>query len=134
MNTYIVNSGDRDWTKHRFILCFGAYGWARCMVWANSLDGALDEAVDWIADHMPGLLADGEVQEAYDLAIAEGCGEDVAQERAEMDMVRAGNEGHYLPSWEWGLVAEDPTHAEVVALLKDAPAAPAPLLPPRPCH
>jgi len=121
MKTVIVNPTDRDWTKHRFILAFGAYGWTRCMVWANDLDDALDEAVDWIADHEPGLLADEAVQEEYKLAISEGCDEDEAQERADIDTTCAGNEGHYLLSWEWTIVAEDPSRADVVAMLKEYP-------------
>jgi hypothetical protein len=42
-----INGSDRDWTKHRYIPCFGAYGDTLLMVWANDLDDALDECVDW---------------------------------------------------------------------------------------
>lgn len=111
-----VNSSDKDWKKHRFILAFGAYGDTLLMVWANSLDDALDEAVDWIADHAPGLLADDAVKEAYEEAIREGKSEEAAQEAAEMDTVTAGNNGHYLHSWEWNIVAEDPTREQVLEI------------------
>lgn len=40
----LVNPSDKSWTKHRYILSFGAYGWTRLMVWANSVGDALDEA------------------------------------------------------------------------------------------
>jgi hypothetical protein len=109
----LVNPSDRDWTKHRYVLWFGAYGWTRLMVWANSLEDALDEAVDWLADHAPGELADESVHEEYNRLIAEGKSEDEAREEAEMDMTCAGNCGNYIPSWEWGLALEDPTRKEL---------------------
>lgn len=114
---HLVNPSDKTWTKHRFIFWFGAYGWTRLMVWANSLDDALDEAVDWIADNAPGLLADDAVTEEYNRCIGEGMSEEEAQEEATVDTTCAGNCGHYLNSWEWGILAEDPTRAEVLELL-----------------
>lgn len=115
----IVNPNDRDWTDSRFVLCFGAYGWTRLMVYANSLEDALDECVDWIADNAPGLLADDAVHKAYNEAIANGMSEEAAQGEAEEDTTCAGNEGHYLNSWEWGIVAENPSRADVLALAKE---------------
>lgn len=110
-----VNGNDRSWTRGRYILGFGQY--LRLMVWANSCDDALDEAVDWIADNKPGLLHDNEVAEAYAWAIEQGKSEEEASEEAEVDMTIAGNAGHYLLSSEWTIVAENPTRAEVLALL-----------------
>lgn len=109
-----VNGGDRDWTKHRYILSFGAYGDTLLMVWANSLDDALDECVDWIADNAPGLLADEQVTEAYNEAIAAGMSEEDAQAEAETDTTSAGGYGHYILSWEWAIVAEDPDRATIL--------------------
>ncbi len=122
-NIAIVNS--RDSGTSRFVLCFGAYGWTRLMVWADHLEDALDECVDWIAEHAPGLLMDEQVAEAYkeafDAAIAEGMSEEDAdehaREEAETDMTCAGNCGNYLASWEWGIVAENPTRAQVLEML-----------------
>lgn len=111
-----INASDKSWTRHRYVLCFGAYGWTRHMVWANSLDDALDECVDWIADHQPGLLMDDEVAVSYREAIAEGKGQSEAWEEATVDMVCAGNAGHYIASWEWAVVAEDPTREEILRL------------------
>ncbi len=115
----IVNPRDRDWTRHRYILCFGAYGWTKLMVWANSLDSALDEAVDWIVDNAPGLLADEQVAEEYARAIAEGMSEEEALEEAEVDTTCAGNCGNYILSHEWGVVVEDPTRAQVLELMAE---------------
>jgi hypothetical protein len=113
----IVNGHDRNWTSGRYVLAFGAYGWTVLMVWANSLEDALDEAVDWIAEHEPGLLADEEVADEYRRLVAEGMPEEEAAEEAAVDTTCAGNAGHYLHSWEWSIVAENPTRAAVLALM-----------------
>lgn len=110
-----VNGGDRDWTRGRYILGFGEY--LRLMVWGNSFKDALDEAVDWIADNKPGLLHDNEVAEAYAWAVEQGKSEEEAAQEAEIGMTVAGNACHYLLSSEWTIVAENPTRAEVKALL-----------------
>jgi len=124
MKVNVINPGDREWTKHRYILWFGAYASTHCLVWADSLDDALDECVDWLAKNAPGLLADEEVQAEYkrvcEEAIAEGLDEDEADDKAreesQIDTTQAGNYGHYLHSWEWGITAENPTRKEIKEL------------------
>lgn len=115
MTLIIVNPGERDWTRHRFILAFGAYADTSLMVWADSVDDALDECVDWIAEHAPGLLADEAVADEYQRGIAEGLDEEAAQDAATVDTTCAGNCGHYLHSWEWSVVSEDPSRAFILA-------------------
>lgn len=114
---HIVNGTDRSWVKHRYVLWFGAYRDTQLMVWGNSLDTALDIAVDWIVDNAPGLLCDDQVQEAYLEAIAEGETEEDAQATAMVDTTCAGNCGNYLHSWEWGVVVEDPTREQIKSLM-----------------
>jgi hypothetical protein len=111
-----INSGDKAWTRKRWILWFGATGSTYLLVWANSLDDALDECVDWIADRAKGLLADSEVNDEYNRLVAEGIDEEEAQQQAEVDTTQAGNEGHYLHSREWGIYAENPSREQVLAL------------------
>lgn len=113
----IVNPSDRSFTKNRYILAFGAYGWTRLMVWANSVDSALDEAVDWIEDNAPGILCDDEVKSAYEEAVSDGKSEEEAMEIAEVDTTVAGNHGRYLHSWEWSILAENPTRAQIKELM-----------------
>jgi len=120
MSFHVINSNDRDWTKHRYVLAFGAYGWTVCLVWANHLDDALDECVDWIADNEPGLLCDEAVQEAYNEAIAEGESEEDAMTKAETDMTCAGNHSNYIASWEWTILAEDPDRATLKEIVAQA--------------
>jgi hypothetical protein len=69
-----------------------------------------------IVDHAPGLLADEQVNEEYARLIAEGMSEEDAQEEATIDTTCAGNCGNYLNSWEWGIVAEDPTRAQILEI------------------
>jgi hypothetical protein len=111
-----VNGSDRDWTKYRFVLWFGACAPTHLMVWGNGLDDALDEAVDWIAEHAPGLLADEAVQDEYKRLVAEGKSEEEAQTEATVDTTPAGNACHYLHSWEWGITFENPTRAQILDL------------------
>lgn len=113
----IVNPNDRDWTRHRYVLAFGAYGWTRLLIWANSLDDALEEAGDWIEDHAPGLFCDEAVADAYAEARERGLSEEDAQAEAEQDTTSVCSGNHYLPSWEWSIVAEDPSRADIKAML-----------------
>lgn len=113
----LVNPNDKSWTKHRYVLSFGTYGWTKLMAWANSLEDALDECVDWIVDNAPGLLCDDVVREEYERAIAEGKSEEEAIAEAEVDVTRAGNAGNCINSDEWHIVFEDPTRQELLAYL-----------------
>ena len=109
----IVNPCDKSWTDSRFILHFGAYGETRLMVYADHLQDALDESIDWIAENAPGLLCDDEVNEAYQEAIDEGKTEDEAWEIAEQDTTCGGNCGNRILSWEWGILAENPSKEQI---------------------
>lgn len=112
-----VNGSDRSWMKHRFILAFGAYADTRIMVWANHIEGAIDEAIDWLVDHAPGHIVDDLVAEAYREAIAAGKSEEEAMDYAREDTTCGGNAGNYIMSHEWYLLAEDPSRAELLALM-----------------
>lgn len=124
----IANPSDRAWTRQRFVLAFGAYGDTFVMAYANSLDDALDECVDWIADNAPGLLADESVTEEYKRIHAErvAAGADPddetvieeCQTEATVDTTCAGNAGNYLHSWEWTIVLENPTKAALIAFVQ----------------
>lgn len=113
----IVNPNDRSWTRGRYILGFGAFSPTYLMVWANSLDGALDEAIDWIVQFAPGYLCDEQVTEEYQAALAEGLSEEDAIERAEEDTTCGGNCGNRIVSDEWCIVAENPTRKDILDML-----------------
>lgn len=116
MSLVSVNPTDSHWTRHTYILWFGAYGDTKLLLWANSLDDALDEAVDWLAENEPGQLCDNAVFEAYKESLAGGMSEEEAQEWAAQDTTQAGNYGNYILSHEWGIVAEDPDRETILEL------------------
>jgi hypothetical protein len=115
----ILSPTNRGWAMHRYILWFGANSPTCIMVWANNLEAALDKAVDYLADYAPGLLVDEAVQEMYKHAIKAGKSEEEAQAIAEIDTIQAGNNGHYLNAWGWGILTKDPPRATVKAIVDD---------------
>ena len=127
----LVNPTDRDWSRHRFVLQFGAYGSTNLMVWANSLDDAIETAAEWLAEHAPGHVIPIWGEEHKDL-IREVCSERgiefpggfealddetkyaiCADAETDLTMTESG----FLRSYEWTIAAEDPTRAELDAFL-----------------
>jgi hypothetical protein len=107
----------------RFVLSFGAYGDTLLLVWADHLEDALDEAIDWIVENAPGLLADKQVQEAFDAAVARGLSNDAAAEDATADMTCGGNCGNFIPSWEWQVVSTYPSRERLKSIISERGAA-----------
>ena len=118
--------------KSRFVLCFGAYGWTKLLVWADDLGDALDGAIDWIADNAPGLLCDEQVAEDYREALArltaeneslpeaERCSEEDLESEAYEESTAdttTGDCGHCIASHEWGIVAENPTRDQLLSIM-----------------
>ena len=114
MKAHFVNPSDRDWTRGRYLLWFGSYAPLYLMTWANSLDSALDQSIDWLAENAPGLLCEDEVAEAYADGIKRGLSEEEAIEDAEVDTTIGGNNGLHISSQEWGIVYENPTREQVL--------------------
>lgn len=119
-----VNPGNRTYDRHMFILWFGHFTTERYVIYANSLEDALDEGIDYIAEESPGLLANTAVQEEYERLRVEWektHGRDydpegndyVLETEAEEDTTSGGNAGDRIASDEWGIVAEDPSDDEL---------------------
>ena len=87
----IVNAYDRDVWDNNYIIALGAYGNTLLRIYEDSLDRAIDIAVDWVVDNAPGLLADSEVQDEYERLLAEGLEEESAMKQAEADTIQAGS-------------------------------------------
>ena len=111
----IVNAGGGE---RRFLFCLGAYGWTRCLVFADDECDALEALGEWCAEHAPGLLCDDEVAEEAARLMAEGASEEDAWERAEVDTVRDGC-GHYWHSWEMSYL-ESPSRECILRLERDS--------------
>lgn len=101
--------------RTRWLFRFGACGWTTVLVLGGYLEDALDEAIDWLADNAPGLLADESVKEEYDRLISEGKTEEEAWEEAEQDTTSGGNATHYVNSWEW-TVNKNPGRAAILGV------------------
>jgi hypothetical protein len=115
-----VNASDRSFTDQRFILWVGEVDPYNLMIWADSLESATETMCDWVVDNAPGLLCDDAMEEEYTAAIAEGCSEEEAQSRAEADVTVFGHSGfHGILSYHWGVIAENPTRAEIKALTSE---------------
>lgn len=110
---YLINPAERDYTRHRFVLWFGQIGTIYASVWADNLDDGLEIAGDWLKEYAPGMLCDEIVQEEYERLIEAGYTEEEAQDVAVEDTLQLEN-GSYLASWDWGIVMEDPTRAQLV--------------------
>ena len=117
MSFHVINPTDKDWTPSRFVLGFGAYGWTVCLVWANHLEDALDECIDWITDNAPGLLCNEAVEQQYNYAIGKGLTEEEAWETATEDVTTGGNHGDHIISSEWFLLAENPDRATLKSIV-----------------
>ena len=114
----VANPSDKGFWGHSFLLCFGAYGDTMVLAYADHLEAALDECVDWLAENAPGLLCDDEVNDEYARVLAETGDEEAAMEAAEVDVIRAGNAGNCLHSWEWFVRSEDPSKERLIAIAK----------------
>ena len=115
---HVANSSDRTWTRHRYLVSFGAYGGTHVLVYANGAEDASEIAINYVAERWPGLLADEEVAGAYKEARAEGLSEEDAQQQAEVDTVCASSDGiHYVHSWEMSIL-EDPSREYLLSLTR----------------
>ena len=115
MNLISVNPTDSHYTRHRYIIALGAYGWTQLLIWANCLEDAIEEAASWCEDNAPGLFCDDAVREEYERALADGKTQEEAWEASEVDTISCDG-GHYFNSWEVHLVAEDPDRSTILEL------------------
>jgi hypothetical protein len=122
---HLVNPSHRDicQAEHSYIFHFGAYGWTACRVWADSLEGALDIAADWLREFAPGLImtresdalmelykeARDEIAPGFDLKSDWSENEETflaIEEKATADLTHT--ESGYITSHEWSVI-EDPS-------------------------
>lgn len=115
---YLVNPlevpmkyGHGSGSQKPYILTFGQISATLLFIWARSLEAALEEAGETLAEHFPGLIMkpdDPELQELYDEAreeLGEDADEDEVMQQAEADLTYT--ESGYITSYEWG-IASDP--------------------------
>ena len=137
----IVNANDKSWTKHSFVLWFGT---TNLLIYANSLEDALDEGVDWLVDNEPGQLVDDQVNEQFQELLAEraAAGTPVEEgteeywnvlQEAEEDTTPGGNASNRVARNAWGIQMEDPSERDLLlftGLIKNPPRKKKPPAPP----
>lgn len=118
-------SFDMDWT--RWVLRMGEN---RLVIYAESLEDALDEAIDWAVANAPGLIVDDEVREEYARLLKERLAEkgfpdesllsdqekwDLEEEAAD-DTTQGGNASNRISSDSWYILAEGATVEQLIEL------------------
>ena len=125
MGTLTVLDCSSKWDKTdspRFLMWAGyPTGASYFLIFADHLQDAFDELIDWCDEHAPGILCDEQVNEAYIEAIAEGKTEEEAYEIAEVDTTCRGNAGQHIASDGWGIVAENPSRKTLLEFLGREP-------------
>jgi hypothetical protein len=92
------------------ILWFDQHAPTRLLIWARSLEDALEEAGATLAEHFPGLIMapdDPELKDLFDEAreeLGEDADDDEAWEQATADLTYT--ESGYITSYEWGIDSE----------------------------
>ncbi len=124
----IVNPNDANFYRHSYVLWTSNGGFSTAdylLIYANSLDDALDEMIDWIAENRPGHLANEMVAEQYkeleDAWTAANPGEELddetrwaMMEQAEEDTTSGGNANDRIFSENWGIALEDPSPRDLL--------------------
>ncbi len=112
----LVNPEDQRGSKSRFLFAFGQVSALYLMAWGRGFDEAFERACEWLGEHAPGVFSDEVVHDEYERLRAEGKSEEEAREEAEVDTT-VTDEGHYLMSDHWAVIAENPSRAELDELL-----------------
>lgn len=122
-----TSAGGND--EQGFLFSFGAYGSTHLAVLADSVEDALESALEWLDDNAPGLLStvgpDDYARAAAELGAAwepeEMSDSDTARvyELAEADMTMVSHttlkNGNCIPSWEWTARELDASELAVIA-------------------
>lgn len=126
--------GTKGWARHSYVLWFGSHAATNILVYADSLEDALEDAAQeiqergWLGlftepdyeDALEDLIRDGEIPAGTTMEDIKTCGliDDQYSEKvlraAETDLTYT--ESGWIASWEWGIVAEDPTKEELLQI------------------
>ena len=118
---------------HRYVLWFGAYSSVRVLVYAPTLEEALEDAAQELRDRgWGGLFTEPDYEDALEDLQQKGkipldvtwgdisaCGVIDAVSGKVLDAAQADltyTESGWIPSWEWGIMVEDPSRADLLAL------------------
>lgn len=127
----LVNPGAQHWTSGRYVLWVGMIAPNFYLIYADSLEDAMAELGDYLADYDPGMLfSPEEINEEYESAIQDLADEydlspeevrmndrlaEIAFDEATTDLTLLGD-NHWIHGDEWGIVAENPSDKELIAI------------------
>lgn len=127
----LVNPGAHHWTSGRYVLWVGIPHANFYLIYADSLEDAMAELGDYLADYAPSMLiSPEEINEAYESAIQDLAEEyrlspeevrmndrlaEIAYDKAMEDLTLLGD-NHWIHSDEWGIVAENPSDKRLIAI------------------
>lgn len=112
---YAINGNDRNFFRNRYIMSFAGQNY---MVWANSIDDATDELIDYVSEDRPNLLCDKQVFAKFEELRFNGVSENEAYEQSSEGMVCGGNCGNYIESQYFDIVLTNPTREEIKNIQK----------------
>lgn len=122
---HYANFNDHNFHDQMFVLWFGGDGISAryVVVFANHLEDALEEGIDYVAENYPGLLANEQIVEEYNRLRQEFVDEHerepddeeemALQEEAEVDTTTDG-QGNAIMSDHWGISMENPSLQDLV--------------------
>ena len=107
---FVVLTEWRGYSKERHLvhITSGAFTVMNFLVWGHA-EQCIDQVVDYLAEHAPGLLDNDIVEEEIDRLMSEGLTDSSAYEEATTDMICNG--GDYISSetvhFTWDPTRED---------------------------
>jgi hypothetical protein len=127
-----INADARhDARSSKYVLCVhqgvcnaGATNPHYFLAFGRDMGDALDQVIDWIAEHVPGLLANEEVYDRRDKAeielrlnpdMWEEDIRDSAHNAATEGFICGGNEGDFIASENVCCILENPTRQAIIA-------------------
>lgn len=109
---FVTLTENRGYSNERHLvrITSGAFTVMNFLVWGHG-EECIDQVVDYLAEHAPGLLDTDYVNEEMERLMAEGLTDSTAYERAAVDMICAGNCCDYISSetvhFTWNPIRED---------------------------
>jgi len=105
----VANPGDKGTWKNTWVLWFGAIGTQYVLVYADSLEGALEDSAGALADAgMMGYFTEPEMEDGS----THDCPDATEGFPCTCDLTYT--ESGYIPSWEWGLAMENPSREDLI--------------------
>lgn len=111
---HVANPHEKEWVgdgaydERRWLLWFGQMGTTNVLVYARSLEDALEEAAAFLAERFPGHFVEPEMEDGS----THDCPD--AKEGFPCTCDLTYTESGYLEGWEWGISIENASRKDLV--------------------